>query len=89
MKITCKTCKKIQNTNGLDSRHIYCIAHTADEHERGIGLVCLNVRSINQFYGRYLTGMCPDCGRIVVETENRTVSFTVGANGIREDVIEL
>ena len=84
MNITCKTCKGTQDSNALDKDHIYCLAHTSDDNEQGLGLVCLNARGINE-----KSGHRPDCARIVVETKNKIISFRVGTNGLREDVVEL
>jgi len=84
MNIMCKTCKGTQDSNELDENHIYCLSHTSDDNEQGLGLVCLNARGINE-----KSGQCPDCGRIAVETKNRVISFRVGANGLREDVLVL
>jgi len=85
MQLKCKACKKTQDSTRLDRKHIYCLAHTSDANEQGIGLVCLNVRSRKES-----SGVCPDCGRISVETKDGcSISYTVGTNGQRENIIEL
>ena len=68
----------------MDENHIYCLSHTSNDNEQGFGLVCLNARGINEKSGR-----CPDCGQVVVETKNKVTSFRVGANRLRQDVLEL
>lgn len=82
-RIKCKRCSKHQETTDLDTDHIYCDAHTGDEHEGGEGLVCLNVRSV-----RNKSGVCPDCGRIVTEYHKGQVeTFRVKSTGERYDVL--